>query len=215
MKILKQNSKMKRTSKYFGVKVMNWPIPAYNVKSGKYAGKVTCPFASACKAYCYASKGRYNMPNVKDSQAANYEITRQLNFTNIMNQSILEQKPDYVRIHDSGDFYSKYYLAAWIEVCESNPNTRFFAYTKSYRFFIDPKTGQIQKGLLPDNFDICLSKDETHKDFGLVDWDNVRHSAIFPDLETLQKSGYVDCHNYDLYMSKWFNPGGKVGLIIH
>jgi hypothetical protein len=35
-------------------------------------------------------------------------------------QEILKKKPDYVRVHDSGDYYSKEYLNKWIEIAIHN-----------------------------------------------------------------------------------------------
>jgi hypothetical protein len=37
------------------------------------------------------------------------------------------------RIHVAGDFYSPGYLEKWIEIAAGSPNTRFFAYTRSWR----------------------------------------------------------------------------------
>jgi hypothetical protein len=36
----------------------------------------------------------------------------------------------WVRIHDSGDFYSRAYLSAWLEIMRARQRTRFYAYTK-------------------------------------------------------------------------------------
>ena len=48
MNLLTQNSKIKKTSKHFGVKLMNFGIPAYKSASGK----LTCPMADACVKFC-------------------------------------------------------------------------------------------------------------------------------------------------------------------
>jgi protein gp88 len=36
----------------------------------------------------------------------------------------------WVRIHDSGDFHSRAYLSAWLEIMRARQRTRFYAYTK-------------------------------------------------------------------------------------
>ena len=33
-----------------------------------------------------------------------------------MNQEIAKKRPDYVRVHDSGDYYSRAYLDKWLAV---------------------------------------------------------------------------------------------------
>lgn len=36
----------------------------------------------------------------------------------------------WVRVHESGDFYSATYMDAWMDVAETRPQTTFYAYTK-------------------------------------------------------------------------------------
>lgn len=40
----------------------------------------------------------------------------------------------WVRLHDSGDFFSQDYLAQWLEVIRARPRTRFYCYTKLTSF---------------------------------------------------------------------------------
>lgn len=37
----------------------------------------------------------------------------------------------YIRIHDSGDFYSQAYLDKWVTIIKANPAKRFYCYTTS------------------------------------------------------------------------------------
>jgi len=41
----------------------------------------------------------------------------------------------WVRIHDSGDFFSEGYLVRWLEIMRARPRTRFYAYTKEVALF--------------------------------------------------------------------------------
>ena len=61
MNLLTQNTKIKKTSKTLGVKLMNFGIPAYKSASGK----LTCPMADECVKFCYAKKGAYIWSNVQ------------------------------------------------------------------------------------------------------------------------------------------------------
>ena len=57
-----------------------------------------------------------------------------------------------VRIHVSGDFYSQVYFDAWMEVARRNPQTLFYAYTKSLKFWVT------RMNQLPDNFKLNASR---------------------------------------------------------
>ena len=112
MNLLTQNSKIKKTSKKLEVRLFNFGIPAYKSASGK----ITCPFAGDCVKFCYAKKGAYIWSNVKPAFEKRYELTKTDDFVDKMNEEIAKKKPDYVRVHDSGDYYSRAYLDKWLDV---------------------------------------------------------------------------------------------------
>lgn len=201
MELLTQNSKLKKTSAHFGVRVFNFGIPAYKTKSGK----VTCPFADKCVKYCYAQKGAYIWGNVSPAFEARYVATKQDDFQEKMISEVKKKRADFVRIHDSGDFYSKSYRDKWFEIMSALPNTKFYAYTNSLDLF---------RGFeLPNNFDVIFSDGGKLAD--TINKDVERHSKVFPNLEQMIAEGYTDTSDYDLYATKWFNPTNKVGLIFH
>ncbi len=47
----------------------------------------------------------------------------------------LPKKFDILRVHVGGDYFSKEYLLAWVEVAERNPDKVFYSYSKSLTFF--------------------------------------------------------------------------------
>jgi hypothetical protein len=201
MNLLTQNSKIKKTSKHFGVKLMNFGIPAYKSASGK----LTCPMADACVKFCYAKKGAYIWSNVQPAFEARYQLSKTDKFVDAVNDEIRRKKPDYVRVHDSGDYYSRAYLNKWIAVAIHNPNVRFYSYTN----MID----LIKKTDLPDNYDIIFS--DSGKQKHLIDETNDRHTKIFASSSDLNTAGYVDSSDYDLNATKWYSKSKKVGLIFH
>jgi len=158
MNLLTQNSKIKKTSKHFGVKLMNFGIPAYKSASGK----LTCPMADACVKFCYAKKGAYIWSNVQPAFEARYQLSKTDKFVDAVNDEIRRKKPDFVRVHDSGDYYSKAYLNKWIAVAIHNPTVRFYSYTN----MID----MIKKTDLPENYDIIFS--DSGKQKHLIDETN-------------------------------------------
>ena len=116
MNILTQNSKIKSTSKHYNIKVLNFGIPAYKSVSGK----ITCPNADECIKFCYARKGAFKWPNAVNAYEKRYELTKTSKFIDKVNADITIKEPDYIRVHDSGDFYSRSYLNKWLAVAIHN-----------------------------------------------------------------------------------------------
>lgn len=192
MELLTQNGKLKSTSKQTGLRVFNFGIPAQS----------TCLWADKCKKYCYASKGAYIWSNVKPAFEAREKITRQDNFPQLMIAEIVKRKVDVVRIHDSGDFYSREYVQKWFKVMESLPQVKFYAYTKSLPLFDGVK--------LPSNF--VLIKSEGGKRDDLIDPSVDRHARIFKTEQELIAEGYANASDNDL-IAIGNNP--KIGLLSH
>ena len=201
MNLLTQNSKLKKTSKALGLRVFNFGIPAYKSASGK----LTCPMADECVKFCYAKKGAYIWSNVKPAFEKRYELSKTDDFVEAMNAEIRKKKPDYVRVHDSGDYYSRAYLKKWIEVAIHNPNVRFYSYTNMIDMML--------KASLPDNYDIIFS--DSGKQKHLINERVHRHTKIFSSHSDLVHAGYTDASAVDLYATRWFNATNKVGLIFH
>lgn len=199
--LLTQNSKLKKTSKVLGLKVFNFGIPAYKSSSGK----LTCPFADECVKFCYARKGAYIWSNVKPAFEKRYELSKTDDFVNAMYHEISKKKPDYIRVHDSGDYYSKEYLQKWIDIANLFPEVKFYSYTNS--------VAMLKSVSLPDNFDVIFSNSGKQKH--LIDAIHDRHTKIFSSKKDLLDAGYVDTSEIDLYATKWFNKTNKVGLIFH
>jgi hypothetical protein len=201
MNLLTQNRKLKDTSKTIGKRVFNFGITAYK----SMTGKLICPFAKDCVKFCYAQKGAYSWSNVKPAFEKRYELTKTDNFINLMNSEIKRKKVDFLRIHDSGDFYSKSYIQKWFTIANDNPKVKFYAYTKSFILF---------QGLtIPNNLDIIFSEGGKHDK--LIDTKIDRHARIFNNKQELIKQGYVDASKNDLLATKFFNSSNKVGLIFH
>jgi hypothetical protein len=201
MNLLTQNSKLKKTSKKLGVRVFNFGIPAYKSASGK----LTCPMADGCVKFCYAKKGAYIWSNVQPAFEKRYELSKTDKFVDAMYNEIVKKKPDYVRVHDSGDYYSKAYLQKWIDIALLFPEVKFYSYTN----MVD----MILKASLPDNYDIIFS--DSGKQKHLINERKHRHTRIFSTNSDLVSSGYVDASNIDLMATKWFSKNHKVGLIFH
>ena len=200
--ILTQNSKLKKTSKINNKRVFNFGI----IANKSLEGKSTCPFAKGCLGAdykCYAQKGAYSWPKVKEAYNNRYHLTLKDNFVDIMNEAIKKKKVDILRLHDSGDFYSIKYLNKWVEIANDNKDVIFYAYTKSIPFF--------KKNLdIPKNLKIIFS--EGSKKDNLINTLKDRHSRIFKDINTMLKAGYINASDNDLNA---IQDNKKVGLLLH
>ena len=184
-----------------GVRVFNFGIPAYKSASGK----LTCPMADECVRFCYAKKGAYIWSNVKPAFEKRYQLSKTDDFVNKMYSEIVKKKPDYVRVHDSGDYYSKKYLNKWIDIALLFPEVKFYSYTNMVEMMLYTS--------LPSNFDIIFS--DSGKQKHMIDKIQHRHTKIFSSKAELDDAGYIDASSIDLMATKWFNKTNKVGLIIH
>ena len=201
MNLLTQNSKLKKTSKALGLRVFNFGIPAYKSASGK----LTCPMADECVKFCYAKKGAYIWSNVQPAFEKRYQLSKTDNFIDAMNNEIKRKKPDYVRVHDSGDYYSKAYLQKWIQIAIHNPDVKFYSYTNMVDMILNTS--------LPSNYDIIFS--DSGKQKHLINERKHRHTKIFTSTSDLLSAGYTDASSVDLMATKWFNDTNKVGLVFH
>ena len=200
MNLLTQNSKIKKTAKHFNVRLFNFSIPAYKSK----AGMITCPMADTCIKFCYARKGTY--PLASKWSELKLEASLKNDFVQAMNQDIKDKKAEYVRVHDSGDYYSKQYLLKWFQIAEDNPEVKFYSYTNNITMIKALK-------YIPINFDFIFS--DSGKQNKFIDKKTDRHTKIFESLEALKKANYTDSSEFDLYATRWHNPTNNVGLVIH
>lgn len=183
-----------------GVRVFNFGIPAYR----SVTGKITCPFAGDCVKYCYAQKGAYIWSNVTPAFEKRLQLTKQDNFVEVMTNEVKSKRCDFVRVHDSGDYYSPKYLRKWYDVANNCPDVKFYSYTNSVKMVKDSK--------IPDNFDFTFS--DGGKQVHLIE-DGDKHSRVFKSYDSMRASGYVDASDNDLMSTKWYNKTNKVGLIYH
>jgi hypothetical protein len=200
------NTKLKNTAKHFDIKIFNFSIPAGNDKA---SGKITCPFAGSCLSLCYAKKGMYRFGNVERALTKRYEASKEADFVQRINTELAKVKTGkqiYVRIHDSGDFYSPAYFAKWLEIARLNPSVRFYAYTKSHSFI----RGNFA---IPENMDLIYSLGSTRDE--LINQETERHSKIFQSADEMSAAGYSDSSYLDINATKWVTENKKIGLLIH
>ena len=135
-----------------------------------------CPFRSVgCERVCYATKGKHNCPDVKQSRSRSYTESRRADFADAMDYTIRTEKQSgryrksimIIRIHESGDFYSLQYLRKWVRIWERTEDVNgvvFVFYTKSFPFFLklnDDEKAVINRALERGRLAMNLSMDDT------------------------------------------------------
>lgn len=188
-RLLTQNRELRR------IGVWNWTLPAW---AGRFAdGRTynTCPSAGICAQVCYARNGTYRWPVVLARHQANlmFVLDDPAGWEAAMVAELGARRFDgaWIRIHDSGDFYSDEYLRAWLRICRARPNVNFYAYTKEvsmFRRLVEPDP--------PPNFLWVYSYGGTQDH--LLDPHVDRVADVFPDEQAITAAGWSSQEASDL-----------------
>jgi len=111
-------------------------IPAAKCKVGSILRRVK---GSVCSK-CYAHKGMYSFPVVRDAQALRLKILLsdlekwQKNMPELLSRKYAKKVPSdkYFRWHDSGDVQSLEHLSAIVEITKNVPDVKFWLPSKEY-----------------------------------------------------------------------------------
>lgn len=154
------NSKMHKLAGLLGFKKSQ--LVAFDLPAG-----FTCPMAHLCQSYanretgkitdgkhaqfrCYAASLESAFTTVRKNHWANFEALRGLStieMADLLSEN-LPKNVKVVRVHASGDFFSKDYFDAWVLVASRFPEISFFGYTKVLPYVKAPKS---------DNFNLVYS----------------------------------------------------------
>jgi len=117
---------------------------------------------------CYAFKGRYNFPNVKDALSRRLDSLTHPDWVQAM--TVLIKGKKHFRWHDSGDLQGPEHLKKIFEVCKLTPDTMHWLPTQERKLlqFLDPDT-------IPPNLIIRLSnaKNDTKPGNAWTHWSTV------------------------------------------
>jgi hypothetical protein len=210
--VLRQNSELRPH------RIWNWTLPAWYVTRADGTRFHTCPNAGICAQYCYARNGTYRFSNVLAAHTANLDrilddpngwladMTAELSKKKYRPTGIPRHLPipltevnpalhawvrgggAAVRIHDSGDFFAKWYLDLWATIAGRFPDVLFYAYTK--------EVAMVKDADLPSNLRILFSTGGLQDH--LIDPDRDRHADVFPDEDSLIQAGYTSQSASDL-----------------
>lgn len=186
------NAKLKRT------RTVSFNLPAF--KSAE--GFKVCPGAGICAGVCYARQGRYMLPEVKHAREINLAIVRaDLALFERLAISDLERiRQKIVRVHDSGDFFSQDYLAAWFRVIAHFPDRRFYCYSKSLHLdWSDCPRNFRRVQSMGGRFDPLIDIEQPH-------------TRIFVSHHERRAAGYLDGNHTDRHAQ---NGTIRIGFVYH
>lgn len=188
-RLLTQNREMR------AIGAWNWTLPAWAGRLPDGRSFNTCPSAGICRHVCYARHGTYTWPVVRAKHQAN--LTFVLDDLRGWEDAMLAElgarkfRGAWVRIHDSGDFFSDAYTRAWLRIMRGRPEVNFYAYTKEvdrFRRLIEPDP--------PGNFLWVYSFGGTQD--GALDATRDRVADVFPDEEAITAAGWHSQEANDL-----------------
>ena len=141
----------------------SYNLPAAACQTGQILAKVE---GTPCSA-CYALKGRYNFPNVKNALARRLKSLMDPQWVEAM--TVLVKGKKHFRWHDSGDIQSVEHLKKIFEVCNRTPDTNHWLPTQERKFL--PLSGST----IPKNLIIRLSnaKNDTVPGQAWTHWSTV------------------------------------------
>jgi Gene product 88 len=144
-RLLTQNREMRK------IGVWNFSLPAWAGRLPDGRTYNTCRSAGVCRQVCYARRGTYTWPAVLAKHQANLQfyLDDPTRFEAALLAELAAPKftGAWIRIHDSGDFWSLPYLQMWLRVCRIRPDVNYYTYTKEIALFrehVEPDP--------PDNF---------------------------------------------------------------
>ena len=200
MKLLTQNADLRKTG------VWAWTLPAHFVTMDNGEKFYTCPQAGVCGAFCYAKTGTFQFSNVKAAHREKLDLV--LNdldgFKRLMADELKHKRYNnaYIRVHDSGDFFSRDYAIAWAEIAKQHTDKIFYAYTKQVELI------KSTRDVFPSNFIFIFSFGG--KQDHLIDRETDRHCDVFGVYQELVDKGYCDIHDDDRLAA--ISPNHKIGI---
>ena len=155
---MKMNTK--EASKIVGKlsKTSKMPCHSYNLPATKcITGSKMAKIKGTTCYDCYALKGMYNFPVVKNAMLRRHKAINHPEWVFAMSVLINCKKSKYFRWHDSGDIQSIEHLQKIFEVCKATPNTIHWLPTREAQIL-----KQVDEKDVPDNLVIRLSAIKVH-----------------------------------------------------
>ena len=194
-KLKKMLKKMRLILKTFTLPA-GWSCPAAQdclSKADRETGKIQD--GPDTEFRCFAASAEATYPSLRNMVWHNFELLKealkldaQAGFENMPHTSdlihkSLPKKFDIMRVHVGGDYFSKKYLQAWIEVAKKNTDKIFYSYSKSLHFF--------KQFALPENLVLTASRGGKYDD--LIDLHGWKEAlVVYSEQEAEEKGLEID-----------------------
>jgi hypothetical protein len=122
----------------------SYNLPATKCITGAKLVKIP---GSVCSG-CYALKGRYRFPNVKDAMQRRLDSINHPLWIQAMATSIIETKTGFFRWHDSGDLQSLDHLKKIFEICKLTPGIQHWLPTRETSIIACIQADEVPKNLI-------------------------------------------------------------------
>jgi hypothetical protein len=167
----------------------------------------SCPFAKSCLSRatvqdngkrkiqdgkdtefrCFSASQEVQYTNVYNLRKHNFDTIRKADNMDLMLMDNLPKDAGIVRLHVAGDFFSPEYMWAWWLTASENPNTLFYAYTKSLRYWVDI----VEEMPILDN--LILTASYGGRNDHMIDSHNLRSSkVVFSEAEAEELGLEID-----------------------
>ena len=196
------NAKLKKLIKKLGLTLKTFTLPAGWTCPGakdclSRANRETCKIQDGpdTEFRCFAASAEAVYPSLRNMVWYNFELLRdaliqdkKARFENMPHtadliHSSLPEKFDVMRVHVGGDYFTKEYLQAWIEVAKRNPDKVFYSYSKSLHFF--------KQFALPENLVLTASRGGKHDE--LIDLHGWKEAlVVYSEQEAIDKGLEID-----------------------
>ena len=196
------NAKLKKMIKKVGLVLKTFTLPAGHTcpaakdcfsRADRETGKVTDGPDTVFR--CFMASAEARSPSLRKLVWHNLELIKealkrdaQAGFENmphtsqLINKS-LPKKFDIMRVHVGGDYFSRQYLMAWIEVAKPNPDKVFYSYSKSLHLF--------KQFALPENLVLTASRGGKHDD--LIDLHGWKEAlVVYSEEEAAERGLEID-----------------------
>ena len=196
------NAKLKKMIKKVGLVLKTFTLPAGHTcpaakdcfsRADRETGKVTDGPDTVFR--CFMASAEARSPSLRKLVWHNLELIKealkrdaQAGFENMPHTSqlihkSLPKKFDIMRVHVGGDYFSREYLMAWIEVAKLNPDKVFYSYSKSLHLF--------KQFALPENLVLTASRGGKHDD--LIDLHGWKEAlVVYSEEEAAERGLEID-----------------------
>lgn len=165
----------------------SYNLPAMECKVGSALRKVK---GSTCFG-CYAMRGNYNWPAVKNAMYRRLKSIRDEKWvsaiTFLINNDYEKKSIDVFRWHDSGDLQDWEHLLKIIEVCNNTPNVKHWLPTREYGLISKLIKSDV---VIPSNLVIRLSATMINGKITSVLSEEIMYSTVHTSDKT-NVEGYV------------------------